>query len=289
MGEPTFVADVMSVSQSMNRAQASLEIFREAPTFGGAKTAALGSFTCETADAGADLLREAMAKLKSEGFDAVVGPMDGSTWGKHRLVVESDGRPPFLMEPQNPDHHVDAFERSGLAIVSRYVSAVRPADVPPSRSTPPAGLTLRSFDPSRAEAELRQIHRLSLAAFSTNHFYQPIALEAFLASYRPVLGAIDPELVLLVEDEAGALKAFLFAVPNLIEGRRPKTVILKTYASSIKGGGSMLANAFHERARARGFVDVIHALMHESNLSAAHSENTGGKIFRRYALWGGLL
>jgi len=34
---------------------------------------------------------------------------------------------------------------------------------------------------------------------------------------------------------------------------------------------------------------VIHALMHESNLSATHSGNTGGKIFRRYALWGGRL
>ena len=56
-----------------------------------------------------------------------------------------------------------------------------------------------------------------------------------------------------------------------------------------KGGGSMLANAFHERARKRGFTDVIHALMHETNLSAQHSGNTGGKVFRRYAMWGGRL
>ena len=51
----------------------------------------------------------------------------------------------------------------------------------------------------------------------------------------------------------------------------------------------MMANAFHVRAKARGFVDVIHALMHESNLSATHSDRTGSKVFRRYALWGGLL
>jgi hypothetical protein len=66
------------------------------------------------------------------------------------------------------------------------------------------------------------------------------------------------------------------------------SVILKTYASQVKGGGSMLANAFHERARKR-FSEVIHALMHETNLSAQHSGNTGGKVFRRYALWGGRL
>jgi hypothetical protein len=146
-----------------------------------------------------------------------------------------------------------------------------------------------NFDPSRAEQDLARIHALSLAAFAENRFYQPIALEDFLASYRPVLPAVDPGLVLLLEDEAGELKGFLFAVPNLAEGPRTKTVILKTYASRVKGGGSMMANAFHARAQARGFAEVIHALMHESNLSVTHSDRTGGKVFRRYALWGGRL
>lgn len=268
---------------------ASLTLFRDAPSLDGARTAALGQFACETAEAGAHVIREAMAVLKAEGFGAVLGPMDGNTWAKHRLVVESDGRAPFLMEPSNPPHFVDAFAQSGLAIVSRYVSAVRPSDEPAGGGAAPAGLRLRNFNPARAEEELTRVHRLSLEAFADNHFYQPIALEAFLASYRPVLPAVDPELVLMLEDEAGELRGFLFAVPNLVEGPQTKTVILKTYASRVKGGGSMMANAFHERVRARGYSDVIHALMHESNLSATHSGRTGGKVFRRYALWGGKL
>jgi hypothetical protein len=268
---------------------ASLTIFRDAPSLDGKRTAALGAFACETAEAGAQAIREAMALLKTEGFGAVLGPMDGNTWGKHRLVVESDGRPTFLMEPSNPAHFVAAFEKSGLGIVSRYVSAVRPADVASSTVAAPAGLRLRNLDLARAGEELTRIHALSLEAFADNHFYQPITQQDFLASYRPVLPAVDPELVLLLEDEGGALKGFLFAVPNLVEGPQTKTVILKTYASRVKGGGSMMANAFHERVRARGFVDVIHALMHESNLSATHSDRTGGKVFRRYALWGRVL
>lgn len=279
----------MSAAEIITGDGASLAIYREAPSLDGARTAALGQFECESAEAGARLIRVVMERLKGEGFRAVLGPMDGNTWGKHRLVVESDGRSPFLMEPSNPAHYVDAFEASGLGIVSRYVSAVRPANIAPGGSGAPAGLLLRAFDAARAEAELTRIHALSLAAFSSNHFYQPISLEDFLASYRPVLGAIDPELVLLAEDEAGALAAFLFALPNYAEGKTPKSVILKTYASRVKGAGSMLANEFHARARARGFSDVIHALMHESNLSALHSDKTGGKVFRRYALWGGRL
>lgn len=268
---------------------AGLKLFRDAPSLDGARTAALGAFTCGTPEAGAKAIRAAMALLKAEGFGAVLGPMDGNTWGRHRLVIESDGRPPFLFEPANPPHFVAAFEQSGLAIVSRYVSAIRSADVLDSNSAPPPGLRLRNFDLTQAEAELARIHALSLDAFAANQFYQPIALEPFLASYRPVLGAIDPELVLLAEDAAGELKGFLFAIPNLAEGPASRTVILKTYASQVKGGGAMLANAFHERAKAKGFAEVIHALMHESNLSATHSGRKGGKVFRRYALWGGRL
>ena len=279
----------MSAPEIITGDGASLAIYRDAPSLDGARTAALGEFACESAAAGAKLIREVMTQLKAEGFGAVLGPMDGNTWGKHRLVTESDGRAAFLMEPGNPAHHVEAFDQSGLGVVSRYVSAVRPADIPSTGSGAPKGLRLRTFDAARAEDELTRIHALSLQAFASNHFYQPISLEDFLASYRPVLGAIDPELVLLAEGEAGELAAFLFALPNLSEGARPASVILKTYASRVKGAGSMLANEFHARAKARGFSEVIHALMHESNLSALHSDKTGGKVFRRYALWGGAL
>jgi hypothetical protein len=279
----------MTSTEPMTIPGASLAIFREAPTLHGMRTAALGSFECDTAERGAKLIHDAMARLKAEGFGAVLGPMDGNTWGRHRLVVETDGSRPFMLEPQNPLHHVQAFEQSGLKIVSRWISALRPSDIPPSTSPPPPGISLRNFDLSRAEDELARIHALSLERFASNHFYNPITEKAFLDSYRPILPAVDPELVLLAENEASELKAFLFALPNYSEGPKPQAVILKTYASQVKGGGSMLANAFHERARNRGFANVIHALMHETNLSAQHSDKTGGEVFRRYALWGGRL
>lgn len=279
----------MSGVETVESGGARLSIWRDAPSLEGTRTAALGAFACDTAAAGADLIARVSGRLREEGFGAVLGPMDGNTWAKHRLVIESDGRPPFLMEPANPAHHVEAFNQSGLQTVSRYASASRPSGALGPVAPPPAGLHLRNFDPARATHELTAIHRLSTDAFAGNRFYAPISLEDFLASYTPVLPAIDPELVFILEDASGDLKGFVFGLPNLAEGPRPTSAILKTYASRVKGAGSVLANAFHIAAERKGFAHVIHALMHETNLSASHSANKGGHVFRRYALWGGRL
>jgi hypothetical protein len=265
---------------------ARLSIWRDAPSLEGSRTAALGAFFCEDAAAGAALIAEATRQLAAEGYGAALGPMDGDTWAAYRLVVESDGRPPFFLEPSNPPHYPAAFEEAGFSIVSRYISSVRDLDALADARPLPQGVGLRPLNPSNAEADLRAIHALSLTAFAYNAFYKPIGEERFLSSYRPVLPVLDPDLVLLAEDEAGDLLGFLFGLPNLAEGSSPSAAILKTYASLRKGLGSALAAELHARAHAKGYATVIHALMHEDNLSARHSSNLGGRVFRRYALWG---
>ena len=139
-----------------------------------------------------------MAKLKAEGFGAVLGPMDGNTWGKHRLVVESDGRAPFLMEPANPAHYVEAFEQSGLEDRVALCVGGSACGCAAECVGGAAGVAVAEFR-SGARRGGADAHSRAVAAkrSPTNHFYQPIALEDFLASYRPVLKAIDPELVLL--------------------------------------------------------------------------------------------
>lgn len=275
----------MSTPERLGSDEASAAIWRQAPSLDGLRTAAVGAFACADADSGARLLRDLCDQLRDEGVQAVIGPMDGDTWAAHRLVTDSDGRPPFFLEPRNPPHNVDAFTRAGFEVVARYASAERSAE-PVAQKPAPPGLHLRSFDPADADAELRRIHALSLTAFADNAFYRPITAERFLASYLPILPRLDPELVLLAEDEAGALKGFLFAVPDLEQGARPSAVILKTYASLAKGAGSLLADRFHTLAHAKCYATVVHALMHETNVSARHSDRTGARVFRRYALYG---
>ncbi len=275
----------MSVVEHVERADARLSVWRDAPSLDGACTAALGAFTCADAPAGARLLRETAAGLAAEGFAALIGPMDGDTWSAHRLVIESDGSAPFFMEPQNPSHFPEAFDAAGFAIVARYASAARPGDAPIEASPLPAGLAVRAFNSGDAAGELARIHTLSLRAFAGNAFYAPISAERFTGLYLPIVPVLEPELVLMAEDSQGQLVGFLFAIPDFAEGAAPRSVILKTYASLQKGVGGALARAFHERVRERGFSRVVHALMHESNLSLRHSGNLNARVFRRYALW----
>ncbi|MES2859988.1 MAG: hypothetical protein V4701_00860 [Pseudomonadota bacterium] len=265
---------------------ASLTIWREAAPWTGLRTAAVGDFACVSAEAGARLLALAAERLSDEGFEALVGPMNGDTWSTHRLVVESDQRPAFLMEPSNPSHYPDAFETAGWNVIGRYASAEGPLPKASAVADPPPGLRLEPFALDRADEELAQLHRVSLAAFQRGFLYRPLSLPAFIDLYRPVLGRLDPGLVVMARDEAGALQGFLFAIPDLADPSPDRAVVLKTYASLRPGLGSSLARRFYAEAAARGYSRVIHALMHDDNLSARHSARLGATVFRRYALWG---
>ena len=265
---------------------ASVRIWREAPSWEGRRTAALGDFACDDPQAGARLLAGAVARLIGEGFEGLVGPMNGDTWATHRLVVESDGRPPFLMEPSNPPHHPLAFAQAGWSVIARYASSEGPLPETVSLAEPPPGLRLSPFDPDRAEAELTDLHRVSLAAFARGFLYRPLPLDAFVSMYTPVLDRLDPGLVVMARDDDGDLQGFLFAVPDLVDPSPDRAVILKTYASLRPGLGSSLARRFYAEASAGGYRRVIHALMHDDNLSARHSARLGATVFRRYALWG---
>jgi hypothetical protein len=273
------------MTETFTRDGASCRIYRDAPPFENLRTAAIGNFRCESAAAGAALLRDAATMLQAEGFAALLGPMDGDTWHSYRVVTESDGSSPFALEPMSGPHDRAAFEAEGFAPVSSYVSTRAtladaigqgaPVEVP--------GITVTPWDGRGAEQLIGGLFDMSAASFADKAFYKPITKAEFLALYQPMLPALDPRLVLFARDQK-SLVGFLFGLPNLTEGPRPKTAILKTYASARTGVGHLLADTFHRTARDCGFIDVIHALMHVDNISLDRSRRHAGEVFRRYAL-----
>jgi GNAT superfamily N-acetyltransferase len=269
----------------------------EAPPLPGERLGAIGHYAAAHAGAGAEILAHACARLQAAGCTVAAGPMDGNTWRRYRFIVDRGAEPAFALEPDNPDEWPAHWSAAGFAVMATYTSALNEDLSTEDRRTDGArarlaagGIVIRPFEPARADDDLRRIFDLSLAAFSGNFLYTPIAEPEFMAQQRAVLPFVRPELVLLAE-RAGVLAGFMFAIPDVLQMKRTgavDTVILKTMAVDPAltgmGLGGVLMDDVQRAARSLGFTRAIHALMHDGNRSKRISGHYARTI-RRYALY----
>ena len=270
----------MTETRILHAEGASLTIFPDAPAWNGRRTAALGRLDLPSAEVGAAVLRRAAIELRREGVEAILAPMDGDTWHSYRVVTESDGSPPFPMEPTSGAHDFAALTAAGFAAVVGYSSARAEVSALPMFSPAIEGIAIAAWD-GDPSALADEAFALAKGAFAEAAFYKPISHDAFLALYAPLLPRLDPGLVLLARDRQAALVGFLLGYPDGRGG-----AVVKTYAGAVRGVGRMLVDAFNAEVRARGLTSVVHALMRDDNTSRDRSRTNGGRTFRRYALLG---
>jgi GNAT superfamily N-acetyltransferase len=264
--------------------------WRDTPSLPGHRLGLIGHYAARDAASAADILRLVCEQLAHEGCTLAVGPLDGTTWNRYRLLSERGSEPLFFLEPDNPDEWPGHFTQQGFTPLAQYYSAVTVCDACPASPPIPAGMTLRLLDLNRFDEELRRIHALSLEGFRDNFLYSPIGVDNFLAQYRDIRPYVRPEAVLLLERQ-GRLIGYLFGVPDWLQAKRGQvidTVIAKTMAVRLdhrgEGLGTLLLARFAEVAAGLGYRRVIHALMHEGNRSRRISAHTATSI-RRYTLY----
>lgn len=277
----------MNNPESIHNDGAAAQIYRRSPDLNGLKTLAIGGVRFDEVEAGLRLLSEIAGLARDEGYQALLGPLDGDTWHSYRLVCESDGSAPFLMEPVSGPHDLTVFRQSGFSPVSTYLSAK--ANLTETLGDKPAefaGITVEAWDGENGENLIRHLYQMSTGSFASNHFYTPIDFDAFWQIYKPIMPFVDPQHILFANDENGDLKGFLFGTPDLGAQDGKPAAVLKTYASLQRGVGHLLADTYHRRALDMGFETVIHALMHETNTSSNRSQKHKASVFRRYALMG---
>ncbi len=238
-----------------------------------------------------DLLRQAAEWLRERGATSVIGPMDGDTWYRYRVNLGPYDQPPFLLEPVNPPYYDALWRWAGFVPIERY-SSTRVADIRPqldklavmdARATA-RGYRVRMFNPTRMDAELAIIWKLSLEIFSGNRFYSGIELDEFLALYDGIERLLVPELVLFAETAAGEAVGFFFAYPDT----NPDMVNYKTIGVTPEHRRSQVAWSMVYRAYtaavAMGRRSANHCLMHDE--SASQSMDDGqGVTFRNYSLY----
>jgi len=270
---------------------------RHTPAYANHTVGYVGHYAVADPDAAPVLLEAAWERLAAEGCTLAVGPVDGNTWQRYRLLTERGGEPPFFLEPDNPDEWPGQFVAAGFTPLAQYYSALnddltpderRLADL--GRRAAERGVILRPLLAERFDEELRRVHALSLLSFRDNFLYSPISEADFLAQYTPIRPYLRPDLVLLAERD-GELVGYIFAVPNLLQaraGRPVDTAIVKTMAVRPDHGGfglgSLLMARIEQAIRAAGFTRAIHALMHEANRSKRISGHTA-RVIRRYTLF----
>ena len=136
-------------------------------------TGLIGHYAALDADAGGELLEQALDWHRARGCDRIIGPMDGSTWHRYRLLTERGTEPVFFLEPDNPDDWPGHFTGAGFVPLATYFSALNP-DL--TRGDPRSGqrraelqengITLRTIDIERFDLEFAAIHELSIEAFA---------------------------------------------------------------------------------------------------------------------------
>jgi GNAT superfamily N-acetyltransferase len=271
--------------------------WRQAPPLSGEKLGVIGGFQATSAAAASDVLARAGEALRAQQCTLAVGPMDGNTWRRYRLVTDAGTEPPFLLEPTNPPEWPGWWRGAGFGPLAEYYSTAttdlvtrdeRLARVAARMEA--LGVTIRQINPVRFEEELGRIHDVSVISFRENYLYTPLPRETFIAQYRAMQSEMKPELVLLAE-QAGRPVGYVFAIPDLAEARRGeriKTIIVKTLAvlpgRTYAGLGALLLDAVQAAAQRLGFTRAIHALMHETNTSRNLSAHYARTI-RRYTLF----
>jgi GNAT superfamily N-acetyltransferase len=256
----------------------------------------IGHFAATTAEAAKTLLDRASEELAVHGCTQALGPMDGNTWRKYRLLTERGTEPVFFLEPDNPDDWPGWFEAAGFEPFAHYFSAITEdlflsnAAASTSERLDHQDVRLRHLSAQDFDRELRRIYQVSIESFADNLLYTPIDEAEFLEQYRPLRPHVRPELVIIAE-HADQPVGFVFAVPDLLQARgggAVDRVVAKTLAVLPRwrsvGLGNLLLTRCQEAARDLGFRRVIHALMHEDNNSLKLSARYGNP-FRKYTLF----
>lgn len=271
--------------------------WRATPTYQGHHVGLIGHYASDDTLA-VPLLRLACERLRLAGCTLAIGPMDGSTYNRYRLVTEQGDEPPFFLEPENPANWPAHFTDNGFVPLAQYYSALQedlaaadPRIPAIERQLQAAGIRVRPLDPTGFEQELRRVYPVVAAGFAHSLLATPISEDAFVAQYRPLGPLLAPELVQIAETDVRAV-GFLLVVPDWLQARRGElidTAVVKTMAVlpeyTQRGLGLLLAARAQDGGRTLGYLRAIHALMHENNVSRRLSTTYHGRVIRRYTLY----
>jgi hypothetical protein len=262
----------------------------------GKNTFCIGNYECvNNPDASKKIITHAIEEAKKLGAEYIIGPMNGSTWDAYRFSTHHD-EPSFFLEPYQHLYYNDQFIASGFEVIGKYFSSIdkdllydQPAVLQKTKEFKEMGVVFRNININKYKEELEKLYPFLLEAFKTNFLYTPISKDAFLKKYLESEKIIDPEFVIIAEDEEGNPVGLFFCVKDLLN-KKEKSMVVKTLArhpdKKWKGLGHVIGNEITKRCVQQGYSSMIHALIYEQGTSLDLSKNYSGKVYKNYVLYG---
>ena len=259
------------------------------------KTCLIGFYECSDDFHASKILFEAVEDyFRENGFEYLIGPMNGSTWCKYR-ITEPATNPPFMLDNYHKSWHLSHFVENGFVPIARYLST-KTDNLDKSyarlekfeKRYSEKGIKIRHIKLNEFPDEMRNIFDISLKSFKNNFLYSKISFDEFLSLYSRVKEIVNPEFVFIAEDARHKALGFIFAI-NDIFSRDKKSLVIKTVATipgnKGRGIGSLLVEKIHKTAFEKGYETIFHALMYEKSPSTRIlSGNTS--IYHTYLLFG---
>ena len=267
------------------------------------------------------LFREARAWARKQGAIRLYGPINFTTHGAYRLLVDAEpGAQPFVGEPYNPAAYPALLESLGFRVARRYITQISNGALDTRRidlargALLDAGYTLTPLDGSLWRAMLPELKPLADAMFAHNFAFTPISYESFARGYgESVARRMCPRTSLVARGPRGDIAGFVLVYPDygplvaqsagsarvaqsslsftehapLLEQGRPRTAIVRTIAVAPEHRARGLSHALGAAVVASGTAHYdrwIGALIRDDNPSRRFGD-TQTHAIRRYALY----
>jgi hypothetical protein len=168
------------------------------------------------------LFDTAAAWLRARGFDTMRGPMSPSVNDECGLLIANNGTPPSLMMPYNFSYYEALHERYGFTKAKdllAYEGGSGEASAPERflrigrRALERNGITLRTLNMKRFDAEVELIKKLYNSAWEKNWGFVPLTdaeIDHLAKQLKPI---VEPDLVIFAE-RGSEVVGFAVSLPD---------------------------------------------------------------------------
>ena len=244
--------------------------------------------------------------FKKNNCEHVSGPINGNTWNNYRFN-ETCSYPLFPGEPNQPLYYLKFWKDCDFKPCQHYTS-----DVPPKEIVQPMtreeldfllasnNLYARNLTEEISTEYFEKLHEFYHVCFSSNPLFHAISLDEYELINKKTTAVVNSDHSFLIHDAdlniAGVFISFNDYYYSLFREAldapkeyQTKKIIIKTLSVSPqyrnKQLGTLMINFIHYQAYQNGFSQVIHALMHNQNLSSVKGkEKFKTEIIREYCL-----